>query len=75
MIKYICKFCGQNLGTIDQLDINEEKLGFNSLTPLEQQSIISYMNNGDFVVKVICDYCQETLEKNPELTLISNPLQ
>lgn len=75
MIKYVCKFCGQELGEFDESQVNQSQLGFQSLTPLEQQSIINYMSNGDIVANIICDYCEEALEKNPELILIPNPLQ
>lgn len=75
MIKYVCKYCGQELGEFNDTVSNEEQLGFHSLTPIERESIITYMSNGDVVAKIICDYCQEALERNPELSLIPNPLQ
>ncbi len=75
MIKYICRYCGQNMGEIDHGLINDKQLGIESLTPQERKDIITYMSNGDKVIHIICEYCQETIEKNPELILISNPLQ
>lgn len=75
MIKYICKYCGQELGEFSETQVDQSQLGFQSLTPLELQSIITYRSNGDIVANIICDYCQEALEKNPELILIPNPLQ
>lgn len=75
MIKYVCKYCGQELGEFNENQVNQYQLGFQSLTPVERQSIITYMSNGDIVANIICDYCQEALEKNPELILIPNPLQ
>ena len=75
MIKYVCKFCGQHLGELEYTEETEKGLGLLSLTPTERRDIITYMPNGDIVANIICEYCQETLEKNPELTLISNPLQ
>ncbi|MGD9677799.1 MAG: anti-sigma-F factor Fin [Vulcanibacillus sp.] len=75
MIKYICKFCGQYMGEVNNENSYEYNLGFNYLTVTERENIITYELNGDMLVKVICEYCQEALEKNPELFLISNPLQ
>ncbi len=75
MVKYVCKFCGQILGEVSNEELKEYKLGFDFLTLNERESIITYEINGDMLVKIICEYCEETLEKNPELFLISNPLQ
>lgn len=75
MIKYVCKFCGQILGEVDYKDFYECNLGFDFLTLIERENIITYESNGDLLVKIICEYCEEALEKNPELFLISNPLQ
>ncbi|OEG00294.1 hypothetical protein BHF71_05160 [Vulcanibacillus modesticaldus] len=75
MLRYVCKYCGQNLGRIDLNQVDEVRLGLQSLTPLELKSIITFELNGDMTANIICEYCQEALEKNPELSLISNPLQ
>jgi hypothetical protein len=50
-------------------------LGFHFLTPEERSDIIAYDSNGDVTVKVVCDYCREAVERNPELLLVVNPLQ
>ncbi|MFV9511730.1 anti-sigma-F factor Fin [Tepidibacillus sp. LV47] len=75
MIKYVCRHCGHHLGSIDQQAVDASRLGFDSLTLEERESIISYESNGDLVANVICEYCQEALEQNPELLLLSNLLQ
>jgi len=63
------------MGMIDGRDITEQQLGFHFLTPEERSDIISYNLNGDVTVKVVCDFCREALDANPELLLVSNPLQ
>lgn len=63
------------MGEVNNENSYEYNLGFNYLTVTERENIITYELNGDMLVKVICEYCQEALEKNPELFLISNPLQ
>ena len=54
---------------------SEMQLGFHFLTPEERSDIIAYNPNGDVTVKVVCDYCREAIESNPELLLVANPLQ
>lgn len=75
MIKYVCKHCGHHMGDVDEKNINEQRLGLHLLTQLERESIITYDMNGDLRANVVCEYCQEAIERNPELSLVSNPLQ
>ncbi|MUT67710.1 anti-sigma-F factor Fin family protein [Paenibacillus sp. NEAU-GSW1] len=74
-VNYICRHCRTSMGTIEQSGITEHQLGFHFLTPEERSDIIAYDPNGNVTVKVICDYCREALEANPELLLVTNPLQ
>lgn len=74
-IKYICRHCRSVIGELDSASVNEYQLGLHFLTPEERSDIIAYSPNGDMTVKVVCDYCKEALESNPELTLVANPLQ
>ncbi len=64
-IHYICRHCHQNIGTIDAVEVEEQKLGFQALTNEERLEMIEYDKNGDMKVKVICETCQEALERNP----------
>ncbi|WP_341280319.1 anti-sigma-F factor Fin family protein [Paenibacillus sp. FSL H8-0537] len=75
-VNYICKHCRTAIGTIaGGGEITEQQLGFDFLTLEERSDIITYDQHGDVTVKVICDYCREALEANPELSLIASPLQ
>jgi hypothetical protein len=74
-IKYICRHCLTFQGEIDSGDVSETQLGFHFLTPEERRDIIAYNADGDVTVKVVCDYCREALESNPELSLLGSPLQ
>ncbi|MFD0869621.1 Protein of uncharacterised function (DUF2757) [Chlamydia abortus] len=74
-ILYICRHCRSHVGQIDRDTVDEARLGFQFLTPGERRDIISYNPDGNVIVKVTCDYCREALEANPELSLLSNPLQ
>ncbi|WP_042171220.1 anti-sigma-F factor Fin family protein [Paenibacillus gorillae] len=74
-VNYICRHCRTSMGTIEQSGITEQQLGFHFLTPEERSDIIAYNPNGDVTVKVICDYCREALDANPELVLVASPLQ
>lgn len=75
MIKYICKYCGQKLGQVEHNELFKSRLGIEILTPEELDSIVIYEDNGDIIVKVVCEFCEEALDKNPELFLLTNPLQ
>lgn len=74
-VKYVCRHCRSMIGEISADDVSEYRLGFHFLTPAERRDIISYNPNGDVTVKIICDYCREAIEANPELSLVANPLQ
>jgi hypothetical protein len=74
-VKYICRHCLTFVGEINAGSISEQQLGFHFLTPEERRDIISYNMDGDVTVKVVCDYCREALEANPELSLLVSPLQ
>ncbi|SDE53675.1 Protein of unknown function [Paenibacillus sp. UNCCL117] len=74
-VTYTCRHCQTFIGEIRGGAASEFQLGFHFLTPEERRDIISYNPNGDITVKVVCDYCKEALEANPELSLLANPLQ
>lgn len=74
-IKYICRHCQSVMGELDSALVNEYQLGLHFLTPEERSDIITYSPNGDMTVKVVCEYCKQALESNPELALVANPLQ
>ena len=73
-VKYICRHCHTFMGEIRD-SVSEYQLGFHFLTPEERRDIISYNMDGDVTVRVVCDYCREALETNPELSLLASPLQ
>lgn len=74
-VNYICRHCKSAMGSIESTDITELQLGFHFLTPEERSDIIAYNPNGDVTVKVVCDYCREAIDSNPELLLVTSPLQ
>jgi hypothetical protein len=74
-VNYICRHCHMPLGRFENSEVTEFRLGLHSLTPEERKRIIAYNSNGDVTVRVICEYCSQTLDDNPELVLLSNPLQ
>ncbi|MEK5234131.1 anti-sigma-F factor Fin family protein [Paenibacillus sp. FSL L8-0470] len=74
-IHYVCRHCRTFLGSINRSNITEAQLGLHSLTPAERRDIIAYDSEGEITVKVTCDYCKQALENNPELSLLSSPLQ
>ncbi|MCA1032834.1 anti-sigma-F factor Fin family protein [Bacillus timonensis] len=65
-LQYYCRHCGTKVGSIDQVSLHSETLGFHQLSESERQQMISYEQNGDIHVKTICEDCQEALERNPD---------
>ena len=66
-LNYFCRHCGVQVGSINQMSVFSENLGFNHLSGHERQDMIDYQTNGDIHVKTICEDCQEALERNPDL--------
>ncbi|GGG24620.1 anti-sigma-F factor Fin family protein [Paenibacillus abyssi] len=74
-VNYVCRHCKTGIGSLSGDAASEARLGFHFLTPEERSDIIAYNPNGDVTVKVVCDYCREAIEANPELLLVMSPLQ
>lgn len=74
-VRYKCNYCGTEIGRIEQAELDSVRLGFDSLTPEERESIITYNQTGDIEVSITCDYCNEALQQHPELALLRSPLQ
>lgn len=63
------------IAEFDESQVSESQLGFDFLTAEERQHIISKEHDGDTVIRIVCDYCRDTLDQYPELSLVGNPLQ
>jgi hypothetical protein len=74
-IRYVCRHCQSVIGVLNSSTVNEQQLGFHSLTPEERQDIIAYNLDGGMTVRVTCEFCREALAAHPELSLIRSPLQ
>lgn len=74
-IYYYCRHCGVQVGKIEQSIISTSQLGFDHLTGEERREMIEYDGSGNVYVKVICEDCQEALERNPELHQFGNIIQ
>jgi hypothetical protein len=66
-LHYHCRHCGVNVGSIDNISVSSEQLGFDHLTNDERQEMITYQQNGDILIKTICEDCQDALNRNPDL--------
>ena len=62
-IRYICENCNSTVSELEMPAIDEEKLGFNVLTPEERREIIKFdEGTGTMTVNSLCDDCIEALE-------------
>lgn len=67
--EYICRYCQTVVGKIDASQVTEQQLGLDQLTPEERKDIITSNINGKQQVRIICETCQQTIDKNPDLLL------
>ncbi|WP_040953040.1 anti-sigma-F factor Fin family protein [Gorillibacterium massiliense] len=74
-ITYICRYCKTQMGSLETGAVDEFRLGLQFLTPGERRDIIAYTPDGGMTVKVVCEFCREALDANPELSLVASPLQ
>ncbi|MBD1383173.1 anti-sigma-F factor Fin family protein [Metabacillus arenae] len=64
-LHYFCRHCGIKVGSLEEISLISEQLGFQSLTNEERSEMLAYQDNGDIHIKTICEDCQEALERNP----------
>ncbi|MDF1509525.1 anti-sigma-F factor Fin family protein [Robertmurraya sp. DFI.2.37] len=64
-LKYYCRHCGVQMGRIDDMSVDMERLGLHKLTNEERMEMVSYDLTGDVHIKSICEDCHESLERNP----------
>ncbi|MGG0719532.1 anti-sigma-F factor Fin family protein [Robertmurraya massiliosenegalensis] len=64
-LKYHCRHCGIEMGKIDDMSVDSERLGLHKLTNEERMEMVSYDSTGDIHIKSICEDCHESLERNP----------
>ena len=65
-IHYHCRHCRVKIGTLDKSLVETERLGLHTLNDEERQEMVTYVSNGDIQIKTICEYCQESLLRNPD---------
>ncbi|GAA0353463.1 anti-sigma-F factor Fin [Bacillus horti] len=73
--RYVCRYCNQQLGLLTNNQLNEQELGFHTLSPEEKENILKKQENGDTHVHIVCEHCQDTIQRHPELLLHPNILQ
>lgn len=74
-LHYTCRHCGHRIGSIDHEMIDISRLGFQLLTNDERQEMITSAENGDMIVKTICEDCQEALDRHPEFHEVDTFIQ
>ncbi|CEG29553.1 anti-sigma-F factor Fin family protein [Bacillus sp. B-jedd] len=66
-IHYVCRHCGTVIGSIEMPKADSVMLGLNILSGEDRAAMVSYEQNGDIQVRSICEDCQESFDKNPNL--------
>ncbi|WP_371069834.1 anti-sigma-F factor Fin [Sediminibacillus sp. JSM 1682029] len=72
---YQCKHCGNEVGKLNQQELDEQQLGFDTLSQDEKREMIQYQANGDVHIKTICENCQASLEQHPHYHELDHFLQ
>lgn len=65
-IIYTCRHCGQDIGTLEQTVVDTTLLGLDKLSIGETKEMIHFKQNGDVLIQVICESCEEALEDHPQ---------
>ncbi|SDJ72461.1 anti-sigma-F factor Fin [Salimicrobium halophilum] len=58
-IHYTCRHCDRDLATIQGDQVPLSKLGFDVLDAEDIERMVDVQNNGDVVLHVVCDECQD----------------
>ncbi|MCF6094698.1 anti-sigma-F factor Fin family protein [Microaerobacter geothermalis] len=74
-VHYICRYCRTHIGTINDPRVTESQLGFHLLSPDERNQILSYQPDGTVQANILCEHCQETIERYPEMSLLFTHVQ
>lgn len=76
VIHYVCRHCASTLGKIPwAADENSAmRLGWNNLSEEERRGTFYHNANGDCIVRVVCEYCEQALDEHPELWLVDKPI-
>lgn len=64
-IIYLCRHCGQKIGSIEQQVMDSSILGFDQLSVKDKEEMITYKSNGDMHIRVICENCEDALGHHP----------
>lgn len=73
-VQYTCRSCRHVLAEFATMT-PELQNSLDLLTPEERMQMITEDEFGNVTVHVLCDYCQEAIMHNPELSLLTSPLQ
>lgn len=58
-VTYICDICGKPQETVELADVEIEKLGIDTLTPMEREDIIKYNEEQGLLLYSLCSSCFE----------------
>ncbi|GAB2564053.1 anti-sigma-F factor Fin [Gracilibacillus alcaliphilus] len=65
-INYVCKHCRTELGSLQSQVLDLEQIDWQLLSDKEKQQLMAYHQDQTITFQVICEYCQQLLEQNPQ---------
>jgi len=75
VITYKCKHCNYTIATLAEKVVDTKVLGWDQLTPEEQEAMITYETDGHITVHVICENCESALNQHPEYHALDHFIQ
>ena len=64
-IIYRCRHCGNFVGKLPQHAVSISVLGLDKLSAEDRKQMVVDQANGDMMVRVICENCEQTLQQHP----------
>ena len=74
-IRYKCRHCETEVGQLPFDSIDQEFLNKHEIKPEEQHIYIENQEEGNFVVRCICEECQHSLQKFPNYYALKKWIQ
>ncbi|WP_027964450.1 anti-sigma-F factor Fin [Halalkalibacillus halophilus] len=62
-----CKYCRQSIGYIDDERHITSYFEQEEHSSSEWMELLEHKSNGEYIMKLTCEYCEDTLAQNPEL--------
>lgn len=74
-IRYTCRHCDSEIGTIPFDSVRETVLYLQQLDEHEEEQFLVYEKDGNLTVRCICEHCEQSLRNFPDYYSLQKWLQ